>query len=176
MKLTAWLTAWSQRTLQPSLSRHKRRHRRSGARVVGVPAQVLEARTLLAGTGLFVAEPQVVEGYAPGKFSLGDLDGDGDLDVVEGEVLLNDGVGVFAPTGQRLAYGHAIALGDVDGDGDLDAFVLRGYSAYREVWLNDGTGHFIDTGQRHEQTVNGKDIVMADFDGDGDLDAFIGNN
>ena len=64
--------------------------------------------------------------------SMGDLDGDGDLDLVLAKgrhtplldrVLLNDGKGGFVasdlgPTADRT---YTAALADVDGDGDLDA-------------------------------------------------------
>jgi FG-GAP-like repeat len=63
--------------------------------------------------------------------SMGDLDGDGDLDLVLAKgrhtpivdrVLINDGKGGFVgsdlgPTAERT---YTAALADVDGDGDLD--------------------------------------------------------
>ncbi|MCA9310760.1 MAG: VCBS repeat-containing protein, partial [Phycisphaerales bacterium] len=76
-------------------------------------------------------------GQFPRAVALGDLDGDGDLDIAvanasttsgiiiqgtEGlHVILNNGDGTFAPA-QFYAAGYApqsIALGDIDGDGDL---------------------------------------------------------
>lgn len=70
------------------------------------------------------------------KAKLADVDGDGDLDIVQGligsssvpepiEVLLNDGAGFFAKTplgfpAVATGFDTAIALGDVDGDGDVD--------------------------------------------------------
>ena len=67
--------------------------------------------------------------------SLGDLDGDGDLDIVlakgrhwplEDWVLLNDGAGGFDerhPLGGSADRTYTAALADLDGDGDLDLVV-----------------------------------------------------
>src|SRR5690606_30672672 len=72
------------------------------------------------------------------SLALGDLEGDGDLDLVVGHgyrpdgqqvsLHLNDGAGWFTDAtaaGMPAArdVGLAVALGDVDGDGDLDLAV-----------------------------------------------------
>jgi hypothetical protein len=79
--------------------------------------------------------------------SLGDLDGDDDLDLVltdymePCQIWLNDGGGTFADSGFRFGddqfYRHA-HLADLDGDGDLDIFLATfGMRAGpNEVWLN----------------------------------------
>lgn len=110
--------------------------------------------------------------------SLGDLDGDGDLDAVfaDGgggapeEVWLNDGTGVYSRV-QQFGAGdtYEAALGDLDGDGDLDVFCANRLTA-ETVWLNDGSGHF----SQHGTTVDSNwtlDVALGDVDGDGDLDA-----
>jgi hypothetical protein len=60
----------------------------------------------------------------------GDIDNDGDLDILvnnswnDSQVFLNDGLGKFTDaaktTGGSVFYGHGCAFGDLDDDGDLD--------------------------------------------------------
>jgi hypothetical protein len=112
--------------------------------------------------------------------SLGDLDGDRDLDAFvanwmqPNRVWLNDGSGVFTDSGQSLGSSRSIhvSLGDVDGDGDLDAFVANGGQGNR-VWLNAGNGTFTGGQSLGSQWSYG--VSLGDVDGDGDLDAFVAN-
>ena len=80
--------------------------------------------------------------------SLGDLDGDGDLDLVTSAwgseaftVLLGRGDGTFGPGSQidtELDDGAAhISLGDLDGDGDLDLITSAWRSGAFTVFLTD---------------------------------------
>jgi len=71
--------------------------------------------------------------------SFGDLDGDGDLDLVNVsdfagvDVFLNDGKGRFTEAtgglGERRMFGMAHALADLDDDGNLDLFAVGMNSA-----------------------------------------------
>jgi hypothetical protein len=112
---------------------------------------------------------------------LGDLDHDGDLDVVcvapvveAAHVFLNDGHGAFTRTEQELGEvgARAIATGDLDLDGDIDVVVTHWFGPNRsgsnQVWFNDGSGHFDEVG-----SIGGDsgDLELGDLDGDGDLDA-----
>jgi len=82
--------------------------------------------------------------------TLGDLDGDGDIDAwvananiqnlgQPNRVWLNDGSGDFFDSGQELgnSLSLGIALGDLDGDDALDAWVANSDQPNR-VWLYEG--------------------------------------
>ena len=117
--------------------------------------------------------------------TLGDLDGDGDLDAFvsngtganeANKVWLNNGIGVFTDTGQSLgsSKSHSVKLGDLDGDTDLDAFVAN-IGQGNTVWLNDGSGTFTDSGQSLGSSAS-MHLALGDVDGDLDLDAFCGQS
>ena len=120
----------------------------------------------------------------------GDVDGDGDVDLVIGNLgqdrlLLNDGTGVFvdATLGRlplRNAPTNALALCDVDGDVDLDLVVVGARTApfaqQARLLLNNGTGAFTDAvvGQMPEQRAPTSSLAFGDVDGDGDVDLVVG--
>jgi hypothetical protein len=115
--------------------------------------------------------------------ALGDMDGDGDLDMVlanpmrnPAQVWLNEGDGTFIDTGQQLTqYGHGVALADFDADGDLDAFIACHQSARpSKVYLNDGTGTLTDSGQAFaDSSWSGVEVHTVDLNGDGALDVHV---
>ena len=129
--------------------------------------------------------------------SAGDIDGDGDIDILVGNFgnlglsrsgpyfLKNDGAGGFAPTsggldGTTLSGLTSSLLVDVDGDGDLD-FVAGNHGVAGSagwVWKNDGAGIFVNDPSRalpaglFGETIT-VDVAAMDFDGDGDQDLIL---
>jgi hypothetical protein len=136
------------------------------------------------GSGQFTAVQSFDSGVSQG-IALGNLDGDGDLDVFvanngANKVWLNNN-GALSDSGQSLGASNSydVALGDLDGDGDLDAFVANGSASLYpdKVWVNQGgaqsgtPGVFADSGQSLG-FIWSYAVALADLDGDGDLDAF----
>ncbi|QNH62714.1 FG-GAP-like repeat-containing protein [Hymenobacter sediminicola] len=127
------------------------------------------------GNGTFSSWSSLMMNTEPAYLALGDVDADGDLDIVTPVgVGLNDGNGHFSvATGfWPFINGRRLRLGDVDADGDLDLLLV---SAGRvQVGLNDGTGTFspgalLTSGQY----INS--LEVGDLDNDGDLDILAGD-
>jgi hypothetical protein len=120
-----------------------------------------------------------VANMVEGDLALGDVDGDGDLDVVNGMVRLNDGRGnfygsaVFNLAVTSISYAmRGAALADLDGDGDLDFVGSIGSELIQG--FNDGAGNF-QSAPNFGRLTNIYDIMVRDFDGDGDADVAVGD-
>ncbi len=127
-----------------------------------------------AGGGVFLPPVSYKAGVGPQDVTVGDVDGDGDTDVLAAEtnvdgvtVLLNNGDGTFSPAVIYLTGGNANAIvaADFNKDGKLDSAVTNTNSTIGIVLgAGDGTYYPFAT----YPTVSAVfDIVTADFDGDG---------
>ena len=144
------------------------------------PTPPLSAETVTPETHPFEDSNQELGAAQSWDVVLGDLDGDGDLDVFvanaiqggeQNAVWINTGQGTFTLSNQTLGYGQGVALGDVDGDGDLDAVVTSWWgNAHTSVWINNGSGIFADNGQNLGTALRPS---LGDLDDDGDLDLYL---
>ncbi|MEM8559468.1 MAG: FG-GAP-like repeat-containing protein, partial [Bacteroidota bacterium] len=133
--------------------------------------------------------------------ALGDLDGDGDLDLLiankldpdsteTSRVIYFENVGRPGTPAFQLAdtlrlpvdYHYAPELGDLDGDGDLD-LVLGTWRNRLLLYLNDpaagdGAQRYVPARDVVIQIDRGSNTVpaLADLDGDGDLDLVVGES
>ncbi len=160
-----------------------------------MPTRLAHAAVLLAGAAL--ADPLFADATAthypardPSHRSMdaaaGDVDGDGDMDLLvameftPNRLLVNDGTGRFADESEarlpRTAFdSEEIALADFDRDGDLDAVIACEDDQRKSYFQNDGKGVFADVSDRLAQTATSNGVEAGDYDGDGDLDLALAN-
>ncbi|TFH65745.1 MAG: VCBS repeat-containing protein, partial [Gemmatimonadales bacterium] len=128
------------------------------------------------GRGRFTMGYPLGEGFSTSYgVPAGDLDGDGDPDVVvandqaPNQIFLNDGSGRFTLAGSlgpEVEPTRSVVLSDLNGDGMLDALVMN-RGAENGIYLNQGGGVFgikQGFGTSDDSTIS---LTVADVNRDG---------
>jgi len=172
------------------------------ARLCSIDAQPVRGMPVVLALALLASPAAPGQGPAPRSFdrqlllemtsetsasvSLGDIDGDGHLDIVLAKgrhwplnniLLRNDGKGHFtsAVLGDAPDRTYTAALADLDGDGRLDIVVSNDRPDRKLVYLNDGKGRFRLGGTFGQPEWSTRYVTVADLNGDKHPDLIVAN-
>ena len=144
-------------------------------------------KSALFNIGFTEINPGTLTPVSYSSTALGDLDGDGDLDLILtgytssgaiSKIYRNDGSGSFSEINAGTLTGvmsGSIALGDLDDDGDLD-LILTGYTGsvvVSRIYQNNGSGSFTEINTGTLTAVCKSSVALGDLDGDSDLDLIL---
>jgi hypothetical protein len=143
-----------------------------------------------SGSINFTTNTDFVTGTTPYSVALGDLDGDGKLDIAVANSGSNT-VSVFKNTGASGTIGfdakidyttdlqpHYIAIGDLDDDGKLDLVSANSGSASVSVLKNTGVSGSLGFASKVDfiTSSNAQSVALGDLDGDTKLDLAVAND
>jgi hypothetical protein len=130
-------------------------------------------------------QPTLMEVYG-GSFASGDIDGDGDKDLlmtgispaILTKLYLNNGTGNFTEITTTFpnASSSVSIFKDLDNDGDLDLFFSGNANiggAFTNIYTNNGSGIFTLVNNPVLPKFTGGGAAIADVDNDGDQDIVI---
>ncbi|MGO9577771.1 MAG: FG-GAP-like repeat-containing protein [Terriglobales bacterium] len=126
------------------------------------------------GDGTFNLVPFPISPSLGGPLAIGDMNGDGNLDLVaDVGVLLGNGDGTFQqPLGHVPGGTISIAIADVNRDGIMDLVVADQVSVLVKLGIGDGTFQPIVS---YDAGIRPFWVAVADFNGDGNLDIAVAN-
>ncbi|MEQ8770482.1 MAG: VCBS repeat-containing protein [Phycisphaerales bacterium] len=137
--------------------------------------------SILTGSGSAYTVAQTLNvgaAFRPEGIAAGDLDGDGDDDLVAAVEIFaqvwTNNAGTFAPTNVSAGTNtDRIMLADLDGDGDLDAVTTNQDANSISVFDNTGAG--LAAGTVIAAGTAPDRLSSADFDGNGSADVAVTN-
>lgn len=141
------------------------------------------------GKGAFSSTGKVdyVTGDNPASAAIGDLNGDGNPDIVTANsnsnnitVLLNKGDGTFAknkdyPTADQASLPRGVAIADFNGDDKADVAAANATLSNVAIFPGKGDGSLGDP-KLYSTGPAPNAVIAVDFNGDGNLDLITANS